>query len=175
MQVENSASISLDALIHPRCEPEIAFLLKDSLPVDATPETAFDAIEAVAPAIEIIDFRYENFRFSLPDVIADNASSAAFVLGEWRKPTSHLADAEVALAINEKVCQRGSTKDILGNPLRALISATRLTTLAGIPLASGSILLAGAATAAEPIVEGMRVKATVANIGEVHFSVLPGQ
>jgi 2-oxo-3-hexenedioate decarboxylase len=173
MQVANGASISLDAFIHPRCEPEIAFLLRKDLSAELTLEDAFEAIEAVAPAIEIIDSRYEQFRFSLSDVIADNASSAALVLGDWVKPGAHLADAEVTLAVNAKIRQHGSTRDILGNPMRALISAARLAALAGRPLQSGAIVLAGAATAAEPLVPGMRIQATVEHIGDVHFSVLP--
>ena len=39
------------------------------------------ATDFVMPGLEIIDSRYENFKFDLASVIADNSSSARFVLG----------------------------------------------------------------------------------------------
>ena len=67
--------------IHPRAEPEIAFVLKRPFPVDVTAPEALASVEAIAPALEIIDSRYRDFKFTLPEVIADNASSSGFVVG----------------------------------------------------------------------------------------------
>lgn len=173
MRVNNGASISFDTFIHPRCEPEVGFLLRKDLGANATVEEAFDALGGVAPAIDIIDSRYKQFQFSLSDVIADNASSAAFILGEWVAPPHDIAALVAEMAIDGEVRQRGSTGDILGNPLLALVSAARLASAQGFPLKEGSIVLAGAVTSSEPFTPGMRVQASIANLGEVHFSLLP--
>ena len=65
--------------MHPRIEPEIAFLMKAPLAGNVSPLEAMAAVEAVAPALEIIDSRYRDFKFDLGDVIADNSSSSGFV------------------------------------------------------------------------------------------------
>lgn len=171
MLVKSGASISLEKYIHPRCEPEIAFLLKRTLPGGATEEEAFDALEAVAPAIEIIDSRYEQFKFSLTDVIADNASSAGFVVGDWTQCPASLIGLNVGLLMDGVARQSGSSSDILGNPMRSLVVAARLAAQAGMPLQAGWIVLAGAATAAEPLMPGVDVQAIVERIGAVGFSV----
>src|SRR5690606_39771072 len=79
MLVEDGGSIALSNYVHPRVEPEVAFLIGRTLAGRVTPAQALAAVEAVAPALEIIDSRYEDFRFSLTDVVADNSSSSGFV------------------------------------------------------------------------------------------------
>lgn len=174
MQVGNGASIMLQNYIHPRCEPEVAFRLKHPLPARISDAEAFDAIEAVAPAIEIIDSRYEQFKFSLTDVIADNASSSGFVIGDWVHCPADLSGLDVTLTIDGQLRQAGSSSDILGNPLRSLVAAARLAAQAGMPLQAGWIVLAGAATSAEALAPGMRVLAEVNGLGTVGFSVRAG-
>ena len=81
MRVPDGGTVDAGGFIHPRVEPEVAFLL-DRLPEPGETVGDFaDAVRAVAPAIELIDSRYADFSFSLPDVIADNTSAAAFVVG----------------------------------------------------------------------------------------------
>jgi len=76
MLVEDGGVINLPEFVHPRVEPEIAFLLNAPLSGRVDSLTAAAAIEAIAPALEIIDSRYHNFKFSLTDVISDNSSSS---------------------------------------------------------------------------------------------------
>lgn len=171
MQIRNGASIALANYIHPRCEPELAFLLKHTLPADITEAEALDAIEAVAPAIEIIDSRYEAFKFSLTDVIADNASSSGFVTDGWTRFPGDLSNLQVTLAINGEIRQSGWSSAILGNPLRSLVAAARLAAQAGITLQPGWIVLVGAATAAEVLTAGAKVDVHVEGLGSVKFCV----
>lgn len=86
MIIEDGGSIDFARYAHPRVEPEIAFLLKAPLEGVVTPAQALTAVEATAPAMELIDSRYENFNFSLEDVVADNSSSSGFVAGPWHGP-----------------------------------------------------------------------------------------
>ena len=73
--------VPLDQLIHPQAEPEIAVLLGEEPTWPATVVSVLSAIEAVFAAIEVIDSRFEDFRYRLPDVIADNVGAARLVTG----------------------------------------------------------------------------------------------
>ena len=68
MIVENGGSTSMKRYVHPRIEPEMAYLLKRELVGTLTPMQALSAVEAIAPAVEIIDSRYKAFKLSLTDV-----------------------------------------------------------------------------------------------------------
>jgi len=171
MRVEEGTTLKLSDYVHPRVEPEIAFLLKAPLAGDVSASEALAAVEAVAPALEIIDSRYKDFKFSLPDVIADNASSSGFVIGNWHAPDTDLSNLGMAMSFNGKVQHVGSSAAILGNPVRALVAAARLAAEAGIPLQAGSIVMAGAATAAEWLLPDTYVRLDIQNLGSIGFHV----
>jgi 2-oxo-3-hexenedioate decarboxylase len=171
MMVEDGDTISLKNYVHPRVEPEIAFLLKRPLPYPCTAAEAIAAVDGVAPAMEIIDSRYKNFKFSLEDVVADNASSSSFVVGPWHKPDTDLENLGMVMEFNGRPVQIGSSAAILGQPVRSLVSAARLTAEAGEGLEAGWIVMAGGATAAEALRPGIHVRNTVQGLGSVAFSV----
>ncbi|MDT4922194.1 MAG: 2-oxo-3-hexenedioate decarboxylase [Pseudonocardiales bacterium] len=162
MQVDDAAGVALSRFIHPRIEPEIAFRLGRDVISSADGDIA-DCVDAVAPALEIIDSRYRDFRFSLPDVIADNTSAAAFVVGEWQSMRD-VADLPVRLLVDGIEVEAGSTAAILGHPLRALEQLVDLAARYGIGLNAGDVILAGAATAAVRFGE-QRVIADVRGLG----------
>ncbi|MGD9810555.1 MAG: 2-keto-4-pentenoate hydratase [Sphingobium sp.] len=171
MMVEDGDSISFARYVHPRVEPEIAFLLKDALPGKVTMMGAAAAVAGVAPALEIIDSRYENFKFSWTDVVADNSSSSGFVVGPWNDPGQSLANLGMLMEIDGVAKQIGSSAAILGNPLRSLVAAARLAAAAGEPLQAGDIVMAGGATAAEALAVGNHVRLSVQRLGTVEFRV----
>ncbi|MEU2074767.1 2-keto-4-pentenoate hydratase [Streptomyces sp. NPDC057680] len=162
MAIPDGGRVDTSALIHPRVEPEVAFLLGDTLRPGGDP---LAAVAAVAPALEVIDSRYHGFRFSLPEVIADNTSAAGYAVGPWSAP-GDLDNLGVLLELDGRLAETGSTAAILGSPLRALAAAARL---AGA-LEPGTVILAGAATAAVPLPPGTHVRATVAGLGTVHLT-----
>jgi len=159
MQVDDAASVELSRFIHPRIEPEIAFRLGRAV----NGNDIADCVDAVAPALEIIDSRYRDFRFSLPDVIADNTSASAFVIGEWQ-PVRDVADLPVRLLVDGIEVEAGSTAAILGHPMYALEQLVELAAKYGIELRANDIILAGAATAAVPF-GAQRVVADVRGLG----------
>lgn len=171
MLVEDGGAIRFENYVHPRVEPEIAFLLKAPLGGVVSPPAALAAVEAVAPALEIIDSRYENFKFSLTDVVADNSSSSSFVVGPWASPAQDLSNLGMILEVDGVARQIGSSAAILGNPIRSLVAAARLAAAAGEPLRAGDIVMAGGATAAEALAIGNRVRLEVQRLGRVEFSV----
>lgn len=157
--------------VHPRVEPEIAYLIKKPLSGHVTALEALAAVEAVAPAVEIIDSRYRNFRFALADVIADNSSSSGFYVGNWHKPDTDVTNLGILLNVDGRPVQVGSTAAILGDPVRSLVSAARAVASAGESLQPGDIVLAGGATAAHPLTPGEYVRAEFERLGGVAFSV----
>ena len=173
MQIKDGAEIDIDAYVHPRFEPELAFLIKHDLTGIVTRDEAFEAIESVAPAIEIIDSRYDNFKFNLPDVIADNSSSSSFVVGEWMDPSMDFGDLKMALQVNGNTVQEGSSKAILGDPVEALVAGARLAATAGIVLKKDYIVMAGGATAAHALSKGDQARNCVEYMSWPHFSVKP--
>ncbi|MFG2007020.1 2-keto-4-pentenoate hydratase [Spirillospora sp. NPDC048911] len=150
------SALDLSELIHPRVEPEIVFLLgRDGF--------------KVAVGFEILDSRYEDFKFTLPDVIADNASAARFGFGAWHEPRD-LANVGLVMEIDGRIAQTGSSAAILGDPVRSLRAAVRLARDAGTPLEPGSIILAGSATAAVPLPKDAHVRITGAGLGSVEVT-----
>ncbi|WP_019030782.1 2-keto-4-pentenoate hydratase [Salinispora arenicola] len=165
MRIPDGGSLSVGDFIHPRVEPEVAFLL-DRQPDPGKPVAGFaTAVRAVAPAIELIDSRYADFTFSLPDVIADNTSAGAFVVGPWCPVPDGLDNLGVLLEIDGRVVQVGSTAAILGDPRRAFDEGVRLAGQHGVRLRTGWVFLAGAATAAVALRPGAHVRAVVEKLG----------
>jgi len=171
MQIEEGGTLDLEKFIHPRVEPEIAFLLKKDLHGPVSFTEAMDAVEAVAPALEVIDSRYLDFRFSLEDVIADNCSSSGFAIGQWRKNITDLDNLGMVLEIDGTAVEFGSSAAILGNPWRSLVAAARLAAESGSALKAGWTVLAGAATAARPLAAGNHVRLQCEALGTVEFGV----
>lgn len=169
MHFENEGYIPMNKFIHPRAEPEIAFLLKKDITKNIPINEVKSYIEGLAPAIEIIDSRYKNFKFSLEDVIADNCSSSGYVIGEWHVPDTDVSNIEITIGANGKVMATGNSKAILDNPLQSLVEAVRLALKYGQELKKGMIILAGAATSAIPIDVGDRVEATFGSLGSLSF------
>lgn len=171
MRVEEGGVISMRRYVHPRVEPEIAFLLGAPLAGEVSNAEALAAVAAVAPALEIIDSRYQDFKFALADVIADNSSSSGFVLGNWAAPGVDFGNLGIVLEVDGRPVQIGSSAAILGHPIRSLVAAARMVARAGERLEPGSIVLAGGATAAHPLAAGMAVKGHFETLGGVGFSV----
>lgn len=171
MRIEEGGEIALSGRVHPRVEPEIAFLLKKPLSGRVSPAEALAAVEAVAPAMEIIDSRYRDFKFNLADVVADNASSSGLILGAPRPAGTDIANLGIVMRFAGQPAQIGSSAAILGHPLRSLVVAARLVAEAGETLSSGDIVLAGAATEAVALRPGLHVRTDIQGLGSVSFTV----
>jgi len=171
MREEEGGTVSLSKYVHPRVEPEIAFLMKKPLSGKVSALEAMEAVAAVAPALEIIDSRYKAFKFDIGDVIADNSSSSGFVIGQWSDASTDIANLGMVLSINGEPREIGSSAAILGHPVRSLVAAARMVAAAGEELKAGDIVLAGGATAAIPMAAGQAVTLEVERLGTVAFNV----
>ncbi|MFB4312246.1 2-keto-4-pentenoate hydratase [Actinomadura sp. GTD37] len=160
------SSVDVSRLIHPRVEPEIAYLIGREV---RSPVEVESAVAGVAVGFEVLDSRYRDFGFTLPDVIADNASAARFGYGAWHPPRD-LSNVGLLMEIDGRPVQAGSSAAILGDPARSLRAAARLALGAGLKLEPGWIVLAGAATAAVPLPKGAHVRVTGAGLGAVEVT-----
>ena len=170
MLVEDGGVLSLSGLIHPRTEPEIAMLMKRDLSGPVTLPEAMAAVEAVACAIEIIDSRYQDFKFTLPDVVADNTSSCRLVVGGWRKPDLDIGNLGMMLQFNGRPVGVGSSAAIMGQPARALAALSLLLVDQGHKVEAGSIIMLGSPMAAQPLTPGMHIMAEVEKLGRAEFT-----
>jgi 2-oxo-3-hexenedioate decarboxylase len=174
MRIASGSTFGFQGRIHPKIEPEIAFLIGKDLQGKVTSEEALAACSGVCAAMEIIDSRYRNFNFTLPDVIADNCSSSAFVLGETiRKPSEiDLGNLGMLMEVNGKPVQFGSSSAIYGHPAGSLAELCAMLAEEGKGLHAGDIVLAGAATAAISLEPGQEIKTLVQDLEFVSLKTL---
>jgi 2-oxo-3-hexenedioate decarboxylase len=112
MLEEDGGRVVLERFIHPRVEPEVCFLTSREIARPPTILAASRYLDAVPPAMEIIDSRYRDFKFTLEDVVADNCSSAGLVIGPWTRRFDGVRNARVAMRLNGRIVQAGSTAAI---------------------------------------------------------------
>lgn len=170
MQVADGGTLDMSRLQLPRVEIEVMFKLARALPVDVTPEQARARVEAVAVAIEIVDTRYRDFQFSANDIVADNASACAFVIGPWQAMPPALGSRAVTLEIDGAVAVNGNTSNILDDPLQALCLAAHLAARDHRPLAAGAMVLAGSAIDPFGIRPGQQIVARIEGLGQIGFT-----
>lgn len=156
--------------LQPRIEPEIAFVL--GAPLRGPGVTVADAVRAVdfvLPALEIVDSRIRDWRISLFDTIADNASSGGVLLGS--RPTA-LGDVDLRLTgctlhLNGTLAATGAGGAVLGSPVNALVWLANTVGPLGVTLEPGHVVLPGSMTRAFPVAPGDTVVATMAGLGSV--------
>lgn len=171
MIVQDGGSVNMTKYIHARAEPEICFRIAKDIKGEIALEDLDEYVDGIAPAIEIIDSRFENFKFSLEDVVADNCSSTGVVVGKWLTPSREISNLKMTLSFDKEVRAEGSSFDILGDPWKSLQAATRLAHHYGEEIKAGHIIMAGASTAAIFIEKGATISAEVEKLGSCSFKV----
>ena len=174
MQVSHKGEFSLAGKIHPKAEPEIFFVTHKELSGRISVAEAISACSEVGVALEILDSRFRGFKyFALPDVVADNSSSAFFVLGD-RKPVASVKEIKnlrITIELNDDVASEAKGDAILGDPWLSLCELVSLLSQENKSLPAGSIVLAGAATQAIQLEPNMRICARLDSIGTAEFIV----
>lgn len=156
--------------LQPRIEPEIAFVLRDTLSGPGiTVADAIRAVDFVLPSLEIVDSRIRDWKIGLYDTIADNASSGAVVLGSTPTPLSDvdLRRCGGVMHKNGEVVGTGAGGAVLGSPINALVWLANTLGKRGISLEAGHVILPGAICAMVPVAAGDTITATFAGLGSV--------
>ena len=162
--------VPLDKLIHPRVEPEIIFVMKERLQgPGVTAATALAAVETVYAGFEVIDSRFVDYSFALPDVVADNASSAFFVVGgKGVAPQDlDLGLEAVILSVNGQTVATATGAAVQGHPAEALALAANALAERGEFIEAGAIVLTGGMTDAVPISAGDHISAEFTKLGSL--------
>ncbi|OBB11384.1 2-keto-4-pentenoate hydratase [Mycolicibacterium setense] len=173
MEVFENVPVKSSNFLYPRVEVEVGFILADDLPgAGCTEEDVLAATAAFAPAIELIDTRITNWQIKLCDTIADNASSAGWVLGEARVSPKDIdiCNIDAVLTNHGKVVAEGRSDAVLGNPVTAVAWLARKVESFGVRLKAGDIVLPGSCTRAIDAPPGSDFVADFAGLGSVRLS-----
>ncbi|MCL6593504.1 MAG: fumarylacetoacetate hydrolase family protein [Alicyclobacillus sp.] len=166
--------LRLEGLIHPRVEPEIAFVMKKRLEgPQVTAREVWAATECVLPALEVIDSRYKNFSFTLVDVVADNASSARFLVGDQAFSPYQFQWDQVGVVMkkNGEVVQTGAGAAVLGHPIRSMVQLIHMLSRVGLAVEPGMVVLTGGITEAVHVYDGDTVTIEFDQLGELRLDV----
>jgi 2-keto-4-pentenoate hydratase len=177
MQVADGGVAPLSRLIQPRAEAEVALVLgKDLSDGEVTPESFAAATDHAVAAIEIVDSRIADWKITFADTVADNGSSALFVLGAEKKALKglDLFTCGMALLQNEAIVSVGTGAACLGHPLNAAAWLANTLIARGEALKAGDIILSGALGPMVNIKAGDRIEAQIGGLGRVSFSVDAG-
>jgi 2-keto-4-pentenoate hydratase len=172
MRVTSGSVVGVDALLQPKVEAEIAFILAEDLDGDLSDSQIRAAAGVAMPAIEIVDSRVRDWSISIVYTIADNGSSALFVLGPEARASTDLDFVSRTMQLTEDgvVVSSGCGADCLGSPLNALRWLARTAQNNGSPLRAGHIVLSGALGPMVPVRPGSCYMAAIDGIGSVEVS-----
>lgn len=173
MQIANGSRLDPARMIQPKAEAELAFIMAHDLDSpEAGPEEVRAAVGSVCAAIEIVDSRIADWKISFADTVADNGSSAFFVLGDEKKPLDglDLYTCGMALEVDGAVASVGAGAACLGHPLNAAAWLASTLATRGEPLRAGDIILTGALGPMIPLQPGQTITAKVGGIGSATFS-----
>ncbi|MGE7768003.1 2-keto-4-pentenoate hydratase [Peribacillus sp. NPDC096540] len=166
--------LKVGELIHPRVEPEFAFLFKEELKgTNITAKDVWRAVECVFLALEVIDSRYKNFSFTLTDVVADNASSAKILLSNQAYSPYHTdwAQTEVKLYQNGEIRKKGRGEAVLDHPIHSIVELVKMIDREGLSIQSGMIVLVGGITDAVSVQADDEIVADYGDLGKLSLHV----
>jgi 2-oxo-3-hexenedioate decarboxylase len=170
MYLEAGVPVDFSRFIHPRIEPEIVFVMEEDLTGPGiTAARALAAVRSVHAGFEVIDSRYKDFKFTLPDVIADNASSAGFYIGGIALDPFDLdLQLEACLVrVNGQVVYTATGAAVQGHPAEALALAANSLAARGRSIRAGDIVLTGGLTDAVFVNPGDQISAEFTSLGTI--------
>ena len=170
--LRDGATVSLEGNIMLVAEAEFAFTCARALPKRDNPYTkdeVLDAVEALHPAIEVPNSRYNDFvTVGAPQLIADTACADWFVLGEptraeWR--SRDLVTHTVAAYRNGEKVATGTGANVLGDPRVALTWLVNELRTYGGGIAAGQFVTTGTCVVPVPIQRGDEIRMDFGDFG----------
>lgn len=176
MDVSALPEVPMRGLLQPRVEAEVAFVLAADLDgPDLDVEDVRAAVDHAVAALEIVDSRIAAWDIAITDTIADNGSSALFVLGPDRVTLEDLEPVSVTMQMHADgaLVSEGDGAACLGDPLNALLWLARTAQQLGDPLRAGQVVLSGALGPMHTVTPGSTVRADITGLGSVTVSFAP--
>lgn len=177
MVIANGGVVETSKLLQPKAEAEVAVVLgKNILDENCTADSFMDAVDYAVAAIEIVDSRIEDWNITFADTVADNGSSALFVLGDEKKKLDglDLYSCGMVLEVNGTVASVGAGAACLGHPMNAGAWLARTLRLHGSGLRAGDIILTGALGPMVTLQAGQEIAAHIGGLGSCRFSYEEG-
>lgn len=168
--IPDGGEVKCAELIHPKVEPEIAFITKKPLKGPGCHIGAvLAATDFVMPGIEVIDSRYRDFKFDLKSVIADNTSASRFVVGGRGVPADQvdLRTLGVVMEKNGEIVALASGAAVLGHPAAAVAALANHLGARGEEIPAGTLILSGGVTEAVAVKPGDNVTLRVQHLGSI--------
>ena len=175
MELLDGDALDTTKLIQPKAEGEIAFVVGRDLNDESLSWTRFlHGLEYALPAIEIVDSAIIDWKITLVDTVADNASCGVYVLGlEPRKIGDlQLAGCGMDFRKNGATVSVGSGAACLGSPLLAAYWLAKTMQRLGDPLKEGDLILSGALGPMFPFVAGDKLDLDIAGLGRVRSQAI---
>lgn len=172
MAIEDGGMLDPAQVIQPKAEAEVAIVMQHDLEnPQATVQDVLAAAAYALPAIEIVDSRIADWKITFADTVADNGSSAFYVLGNEPRLLSglDLKTCGMALEINGRVVSLGAGVACLGHPLLALAWLARTLAASGAALRAGDVVLTGALGPMVSLQPGDQVRAEIGGLGACGF------
>ncbi|MDZ5460110.1 2-oxopent-4-enoate hydratase [Azohydromonas lata] len=160
--------VDLDALIQPKAEAELAFVLERDLVGPGI--TAIDVIRAtayVSPCFEVVDSRIRDWKIKIQDTVADNASCGVFILGDAKASPRKLdlALAGMVLRRNGELHATSAGAAVQGSPVNAVAWLANTLGRLGLPFRAGEVILSGSQSPLVPVADGDELNCTIGGLG----------
>jgi 2-keto-4-pentenoate hydratase len=171
MEVYDGEAIKLSELIQPRIEVELAFIFNEDIRENVSYGSIVRAVEGVVPAFEVIDSRIKNWKIKIQDTIADNASSARFILGEKLTDIKlfDLRTIGVVVRRNGEIVQTGVGANVLNDPINSVMWLAKKLLELGDYIKAGDVVLSGSLIAPIDVNKGDAIEAEFGcGLGSVH-------
>jgi 2-oxopent-4-enoate/cis-2-oxohex-4-enoate hydratase len=168
MVFNEGEAIRADAMIAPRAEAEVAFILKrDLMGPGVTAADVLRATDCVMPCFEIVDSRIKDWRILIQDTVADNASCGVLTLGGQRKSLRQLdlALAGMVLEKNGEIVSTSTGAAVQGSPVNAVAWLANTLGRLGIGLKVGEVILSGSQSPLVPVKAGDNLHCSVGGLG----------
>ena len=171
--IVSNGQVSLGELIHPKAEPEIAFVLGEDLAgASVSPEAVLAATAYVMPIIEVVDSRFVGFRFKALDNTSDNSSAGRVALGSrTTKPAFDLSRLGVVVTVNGELFQTSSGAAALGHPAAGVAWLVRRLAEFGRGLRAGHLVISGGLTGPIELRPGTDVFVEIDRLGSASMRV----
>ncbi|MDA0824620.1 MAG: 2-oxo-3-hexenedioate decarboxylase [Proteobacteria bacterium] len=165
----DGGEVEIDGFIAPRVEAEIAFVTKSEIKGPCHIGTVLQAIDFVLPAVEILDSRYENFKFDLVSVVADNTSAAGFVTGgnSRRIDEIDVRTLGIVLEKNGEIVELAAGAAVLGHPAESVVMLANMLARKGQVIPAGTFIMTGGVTAAVGVKRGDHISVRYQHLGSV--------
>lgn len=167
--VESGAGVNAEGWGTPLLEPEVAVRIGSELGPGASPEDATRAVDAVAAAIEVVDFGETD---QVEEILAGNVFHRKVVLGEFQKSDpAILDDIRISVRVDGSGGSPSDPRDLIGSYGEILCAMADQVEIIGERLQPGDVVITGAAVAPLAFDSGHRFEVSITGGSDVSVEV----